>query len=116
MGYIDHFYALANEYIKIIPPQEVIYSDIFSQSKLLITDYSSIFFDFAYLKKPEIFFQFDKEEFYSEHYHQSDFEHEKDAFGDVVKTVEELEKMSLSKLEEFSIKINNLLKSNSLEL
>lgn len=97
MGYIDHFYALANEYIKIIPPQEVIYSDIFSQSKLLITDYSSIFFDFAYLKKPEIFFQFDKEEFYSEHYHQSDFEHEKDAFGDVVKTVEELE----NKIEEY---------------
>ena len=63
----------------------------------LITDYSSIFFDFAYLKKPEIFFQFDKEEFYSEHYHQSDFEHEKDAFGDVVKTVEELE----NKIEEY---------------
>lgn len=92
MGYIEHFNKLANENIVIVQPQEVIYSEIFSNSKLLITDYSSIFFDFAYLKKPEIFFQFDKEEFYSEHYHQSDFNHEKDAFGDVVTTIEDIEK------------------------
>ena len=49
------------------------------------------------MKKPEIFFQFDKEEFYSEHYQQSDFVHEKDAFGEVVTTVKELE----NKIEEY---------------
>ena len=82
--------SLESENVKIISPQDVIYSEVFSKSKLFITDYSSTFFDFAYLKKPEIFFQFDKEEFYSEHYQKSDFVHEKDAFGDVVTTTKDL--------------------------
>ncbi|GEK88388.1 CDP-glycerol glycerophosphotransferase, TagB/SpsB family [Alkalibacterium putridalgicola] len=33
-------------------------------SKILITDYSSIFFDFLYLEKPIILFQFDKNKYY----------------------------------------------------
>lgn len=34
------------------------------KSKILVTDYSSVFFDFLYLKKPVIFYQFDKREYY----------------------------------------------------
>lgn len=96
-GYLENFQKLESENVKVIPPQDVIYSEVFSKSKLFITDYSSTFFDFAYLKKPEIFFQFDKEEFYTEHYQKSDFVHEKDAFGDVVTTIEDLE----NKIEEY---------------
>jgi len=33
-------------------------------SHLLITDYSSISFDFAYMKKPVLYYQFDQSEFY----------------------------------------------------
>lgn len=32
---------------------------------LLITDYSSVFYDFSYMKKPVIFYQFDHDNFYS---------------------------------------------------
>lgn len=35
--------------------------ELLRQSKILITDYSSVYFDFAYMKKPELFYQFDKE-------------------------------------------------------
>ena len=34
------------------------YSEIFNHSSLLITDYSSVAFDFAYLEKPVIYYQY----------------------------------------------------------
>ena len=64
------------------------YSEIFKKSKIMITDYSSVFFDFAYLKKPIIYTQFDKDYIGQTHEIQSGgkgyFEYERDAFGDVV--------------------------------
>ena len=63
---------------------------LLKESKLLITDYSSIAFDFAYMRKPLIYYQFDYEEFYSKHYKHSYFSHDKDGFGPVIKTQNEL--------------------------
>lgn len=50
---------------------------LLKESALLITDYSSVFFDFAYMHKPTIFFQFDDEEFHQKHYQRGyfDFKH-----------------------------------------
>ena len=53
------------------------------ESDVLVTDYSSIFFDFAYMKKPEAFFQFDQETFRKKHYDVGYFDHSKDGFGPV---------------------------------
>jgi CDP-glycerol glycerophosphotransferase (TagB/SpsB family) len=57
---------------------------------LLITDYSSVFFDIGYLEKPVIYYQFDMEEFRKYHYQEGYFSYEKHGFGPVVKTEEEL--------------------------
>ena len=35
---------------------------------LLVTDYSSVFFDVAFLRKPVVYYQFDEEEFRKYHY------------------------------------------------
>lgn len=35
---------------------------------MLITDYSSVYFDIAYMRKPIVFYQFDEEEFRRKHY------------------------------------------------
>lgn len=86
LNYIDDFTKFENDVIRIMRTNEINYSKMFSESKLLITDYSSIFFDFAYLKKPEIFFQFDKEHFFEIQYKKGYFNYETDAFGDVVST------------------------------
>lgn len=43
------------------------YKDVFAKGALLITDYSSVAFDFLYLKKPVIYYQFDREQFFREH-------------------------------------------------
>lgn len=45
-----------NEYVKIIPGSEVNYEQILSESSLMLTDYSGIQFDFAYMRKPLVYY------------------------------------------------------------
>ena len=57
---------------------------------LLITDYSSVFFDVGYMEKPVIYYQFDMEDFRKYSYQEGYFIYEKHGFGPVVKTEEAL--------------------------
>ena len=50
------------------------------RASLFITDYSSLFFDFAFLKKPIIYAQFDIEE-YRKYIPKDYFEYKRDGFG-----------------------------------
>ena len=60
------------------------YNQYFNEGNILITDYSSTVFDFAYLHKPVIYTQFDKNEFFTQHtYKMGYFSYEKDGFGPV---------------------------------
>ena len=60
------------------------YAEQFRGSALLITDYSSIAFEYAYVKRPVIYTQYDKDTFYQEHiYDQGYFDYERDGFGPV---------------------------------
>ena len=74
-----------NEYTKMVLYPE--YQEVFKKSKFMITDYSSVFFDFAYLKKPILYTQFDSDDLMNNHGIYKDkgyFEYERDGFGDVV--------------------------------
>lgn len=72
--------------VELADGETTAYRDIFAETDLLITDYSSVAFDFAYLRKPVLYFQADKEEFFSgrHSYEKGYFEYEKDGFGEVV--------------------------------
>lgn len=72
--------------------QDVPYRTVFAESDLLVTDYSSVAFDFAYLRKPVIYYQMDKDEFFSgaHTYEKGYFDYEKDGFGEVEYSVEAL--------------------------
>lgn len=59
--------------------------DILKSAYLLITDYSSVAFDFAYMKKDIIYYQFDEEEYYKNHYQKGYFDYVRDGFGPVYK-------------------------------
>ncbi|RAP52084.1 MAG: glycosyl transferase, partial [Methanosphaera sp. rholeuAM130] len=72
------------EYVKISTDES--YQNLFRESSLLITDYSSVFFDFAYIKKPVIYYQ--KDDDY--HYDKGYFDYEIMGFGPVIKTEKEL--------------------------
>lgn len=62
----------------------------FNTCDLMITDYSSVAFDFAYLEKPVIYYQFDEKEFRSKQYGAGDFDYRKNGFGPVVSSQKEL--------------------------
>lgn len=67
------------------------YRDLFCRGSVLVTDYSSVAFDFAYLRKPVVYAQGDREEFFQGHlYSEGYFSYDQDGFGPVVKTVPEL--------------------------
>ena len=67
------------------------YRDIYAKSDLVLTDYSSAVFDFAYMRKPVVYAQFDAEEFFTgEHvYTRGYFDYERDGFGEVTYTLDE---------------------------
>jgi len=66
---------------EIIISQNESYQDLFRESNILITDYSSVAFDFAYLKKPIIYFQPNDDYHHGKGY----FEFETMGFGEVIK-------------------------------
>lgn len=64
--------------------------ELLKTSALLITDYSSVHFDFAYMKKPVLYYQFDQKEFFEKQYQPGTFQAERDGFGPVLYKKEEL--------------------------
>ncbi|ELC8695755.1 CDP-glycerol glycerophosphotransferase family protein [Campylobacter coli] len=77
-------------YVEIANHNESL-QELFCNSSLMITDYSSVAFEMVYLNKPVIYYQFDHEEFFSSHIYQKGyFDYEKDGFGPVVEDEESL--------------------------
>lgn len=69
---------------------DVTVHELLMSTSLLITDYSSVFFDVAYMKKPMIFYQFDYDEFRTKHFSEGYFSYKRDGMGPVVDTQDEL--------------------------
>ena len=57
---------------------------LLKESQLLITDYSSVFFDFAYMRKPCVYYQFDEAQFRAGHYRKGYFDYREMGFGEVL--------------------------------
>ena len=66
--------------------------DLIKKSALMITDYSSVSIDFAYMKKPLIYYQFDYERARKSHIAEGYFSYEKDGFGPVCYDLENVYK------------------------
>lgn len=65
--------------------------DLLKKAAFLVTDYSSVVFDFAYMKKPVVYFQFDAEEFAQNQYAESSYyQYQRDGFGPIVESVDEV--------------------------
>lgn len=101
---IPSFVSIANENKSL--------QDLFCKSSLMITDYSSVAFEMAYLKKPVLYYQFDEEEFYANHsYTKGYFDYRTDGFGPVVITEEDLLR-ELENLLQNNCKVGEPYKSN----
>lgn len=93
--FIDSFEG--SERVKIVSFRDSTVQDLLINTDVLITDFSSVFFDYAYMEKPMIFYQFDEESFRKQHYGEGYFSYKRDAFGEVVydegEVLSELEKI-----------------------
>ena len=79
----------AKDDLLILEPEDP-YRQMYAESRLLITDYSSAVMDFAYLRKPVVYCQFDKDVFFEKHTMKKGyFDYERDGFGEVTYNVEE---------------------------
>ena len=63
---------------------------LLKESAMLITDYSSVFFDFAYMRKPIAYWTFDYDLFYSEQYSEGYLNLKTDGFGPDCKNKDEV--------------------------
>lgn len=59
------------------------------ECSLLVTDYSSVFFDVAYMGKPIVYTNFDDDAFYSKHYKRGYFDLARDGFGPACGSVDQ---------------------------
>lgn len=91
------------KHIKLLSHTEGSIQKLFQESSMMITDYSSVAFEMAYLGKPILYYQFDKDEVYSggHIYSKGYFDYERDGFGPV-----------LTEEYELLVKLEYILKKN----
>lgn len=64
--------------------------ELLKDSALLVTDFSSVAMDFAYMKKPLVYYQFDEEKFRQSHHQKGYFDFGKEGFGPVCERVDDV--------------------------
>lgn len=83
LRYLSCFHSCFSSIVIGTPGSHTVQA-LLKRADCLITDYSSVFFDFAYMEKPIVYYQFDQEEYRDGHYSEGYFSYEKDGFGPVV--------------------------------
>lgn len=78
-----HLFNTTSNNIKIVDNSNKDIQELLKESQLLITDYSSVFMDFAYMNKPLIYYQFDCEEYREKQLQEGYFSYVDDGFGPV---------------------------------
>lgn len=89
-AYSEDYEALQSDRITVHRPGSVAYAEAIASGSAMITDYSSVFFDFAYLGKPVIFDHSDDAEYRLRHYSHGLFDYSSSAPGPIVHSVEQL--------------------------
>ncbi|QQZ10350.1 CDP-glycerol glycerophosphotransferase family protein [Heyndrickxia vini] len=100
-----------NAPVKVISQGEVNVQTLLKESAIMITDYSSVAFDFSFLSKPIIYYQFDRDKFIGKR--PSHIDLDKDLPGDIVFELESLfAHLDMYGQNNFQIKQENMIKSN----
>lgn len=89
----------AKKHIRIETWETADLQELMMESMCMITDYSSVAMDFAYMNKPVIYFQFDQKQFREKHFEEGYFDYERDGFGPVVHSEELLYQAIENELE-----------------
>ena len=85
-----YFELFGDTRVKIYNNEDYDLQKLICSSILLITDFSSIYFDFAYQGKSVIYYHFDYDEYRKKHYKEGCFDYKKDGFGPIVYDIDSL--------------------------
>lgn len=88
--FVERFRVFQNDVVVIADKSAFDVQELLMSSCMMVTDYSSVFFDFAYMNKPVAYYQFDKDAFRNTHYAEGYFSYENDAFGPCFENYERL--------------------------
>lgn len=83
-------FSIQSPYIKFADWHQYDVQALLKKACLLITDYSSVAMDFAYMYKPLLYYQFDLEEFRKTQYKKGYFDYDKDGFGPTCRSYQEV--------------------------
>lgn len=98
--FISLFEVNCNQ-VKIASAGEYDVQELLNESSMLITDYSSVAFDMAYMNRPVIYYQFDYDEYRAGQHPEGYYSYEKDGFGCILKNEDSL-----------VFKLNDIVKQN----
>ena len=73
--------------VEILSALEADYEELLTQSSLMVTDYSGVQFDFAYMRKPVVYFH---PPALPPHYEEGGFFYETQGFGEICTGIDEL--------------------------
>ena len=82
-------FASGSDRIEIRRWNECSVPELLKTAAVLVTDFSSVHMDFAFMKKPVVYYQFDREAFREGHLPAGYFDFERDGFGPVAGSVPE---------------------------
>lgn len=87
-------FSSSNDRIKIIDINSADVHELLMKGAILITDFSSVHTDFAYMKKPIIYYQYDEKDYFEKHiganWKDTYYDFKRDGFGDVVNCEEDI--------------------------
>lgn len=84
-----HCFNSGSDHLVIASRYQYDVQELLIDTDILVTDFSSVFFDYAYMQKPMIYFQFDREDYRAKNYRKGWFSYEEHGFGKVTETIGE---------------------------
>jgi CDP-glycerol glycerophosphotransferase (TagB/SpsB family)/glycosyltransferase involved in cell wall biosynthesis len=86
--YLDGFDA--PPHVSVVRHADGSIQDLFVRTALLVTDYSSVAFEAAFLGRAVVYYQFDRATYFGEHWRPGYFDADRDGFGPVVDDEDDL--------------------------
>lgn len=87
--YMEYF-PKGNKHVKVLSAKDYDIQDLLRNASMMITDYSSVFFDMLYMKKPVIYYQFDYDKFRKGQYGEGYFDYRDNPFGKSYKNADQV--------------------------
>ena len=101
-----HLFTSSSNRIIIADIKNYDVQELLIKASLMITDYSSVFFDFAYMKKPVIWYLFDEDIYHEGHHCKGYFKESESGLGEISKSEEQIV-LLINKYIKNNFKISN---------